>query len=325
MELHSPTQMDVHRNLSFLARFLELQVTRWGWVGGRTMGVRGGAGSRPHGAAPRRAAPSPASAWGLAQWGGLLCLRKWPAPQCQPGGPVMSGAGVVRAQPAAWHTLSPPGQVIACHGQHDGARERSEAESRGPVSKSVLSTKFSSLVCRQGGWSSGAASQGKRDTPVTGTGPCAVRRLAVCPPQACGLVAVENADGQERRLGAQVQLVTTGLGHTGHQHCLLAASQDQRKWVLALVVSGWPSRSSLETPVALRAATASYPAWLPPGPSSARKPTMGFFPTRVGSTGSVLLPGGCSLPHVTSKVLHVCALTETRLYCSGRSNAVPLS
>ena len=166
---------------------------------------------------------------------------------------------------------------------------------------------------------------GKRDAPVTGTGPCAVRRLAVRPPQACGLVAVENADGQERRLGAQVQLVATGLGHAGHQHRLLAASQDQRKWVLALDVHGWLSRSSLETPVALRAATASYPAWLPPGPSSPRKPTMGFFPTRVGSTGSVLLPGECSLPHVTSKVLRVCTLTGTRLYCSGGSNAVPLS
>ncbi|XP_046954085.1 protein O-mannosyl-transferase 1 isoform X2 [Lynx rufus] len=40
--------------------------------------------------------------------------------------------------------------------------------------------------------------------------------------------AVENADGQERRLGAQVQLVATGLGHTGHQHRVLAAPQDQR-------------------------------------------------------------------------------------------------
>lgn len=35
--------------------------------------------------------------------------RKWLAPHCQPGGPVTSGAGVVRAQPAAWYTLSPPG------------------------------------------------------------------------------------------------------------------------------------------------------------------------------------------------------------------------
>ena len=86
MELHSPTQMDVHRNLSFLARFLELQVTRWGRVGGRTMAVRGGAGSRPHGTAPRRAAPSPASAWGLAQQGGLLCLGSGWRPTVSPGG-----------------------------------------------------------------------------------------------------------------------------------------------------------------------------------------------------------------------------------------------
>ncbi|XP_036185198.1 protein O-mannosyl-transferase 1 isoform X5 [Myotis myotis] len=39
--------------------------------------------------------------------------------------------------------------------------------------------------------------------------------------------AVEDADGEERRLGAQVQLHAAGLGHPGHQHRLLAAPQDQ--------------------------------------------------------------------------------------------------
>lgn len=31
MELHSPAQMDISRNLSFMARFLELQVTQGAW------------------------------------------------------------------------------------------------------------------------------------------------------------------------------------------------------------------------------------------------------------------------------------------------------
>ncbi|XP_027471291.2 protein O-mannosyl-transferase 1 isoform X3 [Zalophus californianus] len=57
-------------------------------------------------------------------------------------------------------------------------------------------------------------------------------------------VAVEDADGEERRLGAQVQLLAAGLGHPGHQHRLLAAPQDQYSWLRwalagALCAGGW--------------------------------------------------------------------------------------
>ncbi|XP_027946325.1 protein O-mannosyl-transferase 1 isoform X2 [Eumetopias jubatus] len=56
--------------------------------------------------------------------------------------------------------------------------------------------------------------------------------------------AVEDADGEERRLGAQVQLLAAGLGHPGHQHRLLAAPQDQYSWLRwalagALCAGGW--------------------------------------------------------------------------------------
>lgn len=77
LELHSPAQMDVSRNLSFMARFLELQVTGRGG-----MALPGGAGSSTEQAAPSRHQPLTAD---LAEWGLFLCLcSKWQMPHGRP-------------------------------------------------------------------------------------------------------------------------------------------------------------------------------------------------------------------------------------------------
>lgn len=88
-----------------------------------------------------------------------------------------------------------------------------------------------------------------------------------------GCVAVEDADGEERRLGAQVQLHAAGLGHPGHQHRLLAAPQDQCKQscAVALIPSasrrvcwllGWPQSRGARTRVRRKEAASALVAAL---------------------------------------------------------------
>lgn len=82
LELHSPAQMDVSRNLSFLARFSELQVTR----GRREVWLRSGSRSAERAVVCRVLAfPGQASNWALAwPWPGgpmdcsaVPCTERW--------------------------------------------------------------------------------------------------------------------------------------------------------------------------------------------------------------------------------------------------------
>lgn len=76
LELHSPAQMDVSRNLSFMARFLELQVTGRGGVA-----LPGGAGSPPDSSS----LPVVSFNWDLAEQGMFLSVcSEWPTPHGQP-------------------------------------------------------------------------------------------------------------------------------------------------------------------------------------------------------------------------------------------------